>query len=133
MGLSRMLPVTDDRETAPFFEAAKQGRLVIRRCKDCGNGIHPPTAHCPHCNGWNTSWEEVTGRGRLHTWTTVAHQVHPAYPVPYTLVVVELDDVPRVRLMGTLPNTPDLTPGMPMKVVFREEGKGAVLPQWEPI
>jgi DUF35 OB-fold domain, acyl-CoA-associated len=60
----------------------------------------------------------------------VEHQVHPAYPVPYTVVLVQLDDV-AARLIGRLPGRPDLAPGQPMQVWF-EELDGAVLPQWAP-
>ena len=132
MNAQPIMPVVDDRETAPFFEAAKAGKLMVRQCKDCGNGIHPPTAHCPFCNSWNTDWREASGRGHLHTWTVVTHQIHPCYPTPYTLVVVELEDVPRVRLMGNLEGAPGLSAGMPMKAVFRKEANDVVLPQWEP-
>ena len=60
----------------------------------------------------------MSGRGRLYSWTTVEHQVHPAYPVPYTIVLVELDDEPGVRLIGYLPGAPELTEGQPMQVWF---------------
>jgi hypothetical protein len=39
------------------------------------------------------------------------HQIHPDYPAPYTLVVVELDDAPEVRLMGRLDGEPELSRG----------------------
>lgn len=128
-----VLPVTDDRETGPFFAAAAQGRLVYRACDDCQGAIHPPTAHCPHCGGWNTDWREAGGGGRLRSWTTVAHQIHPDFPAPYTVVVVELDETSDVRLVGRLDGEPDLQDGMPMQVWFETLAEGVTVPQWRPL
>jgi uncharacterized OB-fold protein len=52
--------------------------------------------------------------------------------VPYTIVLVDLDDAPGVRLLGHLPGSPDLRVGMPMQVRFEERPDGATLPNWEP-
>ena len=68
----------------------------------------------------------------MHSWTVADHQVHPAYPVPYTIVLVDLDDAPGVRLLGHLPGSPDLHVGMPMQVRFEERPDGATVPNWEP-
>lgn len=126
-----LLPFTEDRETGPFFAAAAEGRLVYKACLDCGHGLHPPTAHCPHCGGWNTEWKAASGAGRLFSWTTVVRQIHPDFPTPYTLVVVELAEQPDVRLMGRLEGEPELAPDLPMEVWFERLGPdGPTLPQW---
>ena len=131
MDAAAPLPFVADRETHAFFDAAKEGRLVYRACNDCGRGLHPPTEHCPWCGGWNTAWRTAKGTGRLHAWTTVTHQVHPGFPTPYTLVVVELDDTPDVRMMGRLPGEPQLSAGMPMQVWFEALRDGSMLPNWK--
>lgn len=127
-----MHPNVHDRETAGFFEAAAAERLVYRACEDCRHALHPPTGYCKHCGSWNTAWREASGRGRLHSWTTVHHSVHPAYPAPYTVVVVELDDTPEVRLLGRLDGEPHLSMGQTMRVSFQTLADGVVLPQWQP-
>jgi len=132
MGVKPLLPYDTDRETAGFFEAAAEDRLVFRACNDCDHALHPPSAHCPYCGGWNTDWRQAKGTGKLHTWTTVTHQIHPGFPTPYTVVVVELDDAPEVRLLGHLDGAPDLEAGMPMQVWFDHIEDGPTLPQWRP-
>jgi hypothetical protein len=62
----------------------------------------------------------------------VEHQVHPAFPVPYTIVLVQLDDAP-ARLIGHLPGAPELVEGQAMKVWFETLEDGVVLPQWKPV
>ena len=101
-------------------------RTTVRRTKAADD------AYCPHCHSADTEWLEASGRGHLYTWTTVQHQIHPAYPTPYTIVVVELDDAPEVRLAGQLPGAPALSAGMRMKVRFEPLEDGTVIPNWEP-
>src|SRR5689334_9616089 len=103
MSTDRLIPVVDDHDTGGFFAAARRDELALRVCDDCDATLHVPTAHCHRCGGWNTSWHEVAGAGTLYTWTVVTHQVHPSYPVPYTVVLVELDERPDARLVGHLP------------------------------
>jgi hypothetical protein len=63
----------------------------------------------------------------------VEHQVHRSFPVPYTIVLVELDDAPEARLVGYLPGRPELTAGMAMGVWFEPvDDEGTLLPQWIP-
>jgi uncharacterized OB-fold protein len=128
----RILPVTDDHDTGGFWQAARRHELVVRRCDECDAVLHVPVAYCHQCGSWKTSWLPVRGAGRLVSWTTAEHQVHPAYPVPYTIVLVELADYPGVRFVGYLQGSPQLTDGQAMNVWFEELDDGVVLPQWEP-
>lgn len=129
---ARVLPVTDDPDSGPFFAAAARQRLVVRFCGRCERPIHLPKAFCPECHVDAGEWREVRGAGRVHTWTTVEHQVHPGHPTPYTVVVVELDDHPGVRLLGSLPGRADVEAGQAMEVWFEDLADGVVLPQWRP-
>ena len=127
-----LLPVDDDRDTGGFWQAARRHELVVRVCDGCGVVLHVPRAYCHACRSWEGHWQPVSGRGRVYSWTTVDHQVHPAYPVPYTVVLVELEDHPSVRLVGSLPGAPELAEGQAMQVWFEELEDGVVLPQWRP-
>jgi uncharacterized OB-fold protein len=127
-----LLPVDDDRDTAGFFEAARRGELALRACTRCGEFLHVPRAYCRACGSWEGEWRVVAGSGTLHSWTVADHQVHPAFPTPYTIVLVDVDAAPGVRLVGHLPGSPDLHAGMPMRVRFESLTDGVVVPQWEP-
>ena len=129
----RPLPATDDLDTAGYWEAARRDQLTIRVCGHCGQVLHMPRAYCHHCGTWSQTWKEVAGRGRLYSWTTVEHQVHPAFPVPYTIVLVDLDDAPGTRLISYLPGSPELVAGEPMEAWFEHVNDDVVLPQWRPM
>ncbi len=69
---------------------------------------------------------------QLVSWTVAEHQVHPAFPVPYTLVLVELDEAPGVRLAGYLPGRPTLHAGMAMRAEFQRPQDSVTLVNWIP-
>jgi uncharacterized OB-fold protein len=77
-------------------------------------------------------WRKVSGTGRLYSWIVVERQLHPSFPVPYTVVLVELDDAPGTRLVGNMAGMPKLEAGMRMQVRFDRLPDGTVLPQWDP-
>ena len=130
---ARLLPETNDHDTGGFFAAAAREELAVCACTACGHVLHPPRAYCPQCGRWDTTWRTVTGHGRLYSWTTVEHQVHRAFPVPHTIVLVELDDAPEVHLVGYLPGRPELIAGMAMRVWFEPvDDDGTRLVQWSP-
>jgi len=128
---ARLVPVDDDVDTGGFFAAARRGELVVRRCDGCDAVLHLPRAYCHACGSWEGRWQPVAGTGTVHSWTVVEHQVHPAYPVPYTVVLVQLDAV-AARFVGHLPGRVDLRAGQPMRVWFEHLDDGVVLPQWAP-
>jgi hypothetical protein len=56
-----------------------------------------------------------------------------AFPVPYTVVLVEAEDAPGVRFVGSIPGRDTgYYAGMPMEVVFEDMGDASLLPQWRP-
>ena len=65
--------------TAPYWEAAREGRLVVQECQSCGRLSHPPLPACPHCHGRDLGWREVSGTGTVYTCTVVRHATHFAF------------------------------------------------------
>jgi uncharacterized OB-fold protein len=128
-----ILPVVNDRDTGPFFAGAAEGRLLFAACEHCGRGSHPPSPYCSYCRRLRSEWRESAGRGTLHSLVVVTHQVHPDYPVPYTVVLVTLDDNDDVRLLGRIDGEPDLAIGQPMEVWFDTLADDVALPQWRPV
>lgn len=115
------------RDDDGFREAARRGELAVQVCTPAGHVLHLPRGYCHRCDSFEVTWKPVVGRGTVHTWTVVEHQVHPDFPVPYTVVLVELDDEPGVRFVTDLPGRPELSVGLAMAVRFDGE-----VPRWEP-
>ncbi|MCY3576842.1 MAG: OB-fold domain-containing protein [bacterium] len=82
-----------DESTQPFWDAAKQNRLVAPRCTNCGTFRLPPEAICFECQHREVEWVELPGTGTIFSRIIVRHPLHPglAPVVPYVVGVVELD------------------------------------------
>lgn len=81
-----------DPESAPFWEAAADGRLVVQRCRDCGERQLYPRRLCRHCWSRALTVEDTDGTGTVYTYTTCHVPGQPGYDaeVPYTVALVEL-------------------------------------------
>jgi uncharacterized OB-fold protein len=119
--------------TAPYWEAARDGRLVVQECQACRQVWHPPLPRCPHCHCAGLGWRAVSGNGTVYTYTVVRHATHFAFAdkVPYVLALVELAEGPRLvtALTGIPPE--EVRVGQPVRAVFREVANGIVLPYFE--
>ncbi|MEU9986117.1 Zn-ribbon domain-containing OB-fold protein [Streptomyces sp. NPDC048045] len=111
-----------DAFTRPYWEAAAEGRLLVRRCGACGRAHHYPREFCPHCWSEEVTWEEASGRATLYTWSTVHRNDLPPFGdrTPYTAAVVDLAEGPRMMTELVECAAGDLAAGMPLRVMFRE-------------
>lgn len=120
--------------TRPFFEAAREHRLVVQRCRDCGAHRHPPRPMCPACGSFEREWDEVSGAGTLFTWSVVHQPFHPALRafVPYVVAVVELAGTGGTRMASNLVEAPvdELRAGLPVEVVWEDMGPELTLPRF---
>ncbi|MCR6672616.1 Zn-ribbon domain-containing OB-fold protein [Devosia ginsengisoli] len=80
-----------DAESQPFWDAAAQGRFLIKRCTSCGETHWFPRTMCPFCWSEKTEWVEASGAGTIYSWT-VMRRAKPPYAVAY----VELAEGPRM-------------------------------------
>jgi uncharacterized OB-fold protein len=84
-----------------YNEALLQDRLLGLKCHACGSVMMPPAMVCRQCSGTDLETTEVKGSGKIRTFTTVYVAAEGRESeVPYTIVLVELDDGPWV--MGNL-------------------------------
>jgi uncharacterized OB-fold protein len=144
-GMALIVPPTDS-EWRGYFEAAAEGRLVVRRCGACARLRYPPGAGCPWCGALVWTWQPVSGRGTIYSYEIVVQAIQPGFRelTPYPVVVVELDEqrgAPTpddgLRLVANLV-TPDFRPeaeertaiGARVEVCFQPVAAGFALPQF---
>jgi uncharacterized OB-fold protein len=121
VAVPRPLPALDDANRA-YWTGGATGQLLIVRCADCGYWIHPPSPACPQCLSRNVAPQPTGGRGTVLTFT-VNHQLwHPAFPPPYVIALVELDEQQALRVVTNIVDCApeDLHLGMPVKVRFEQ-------------
>jgi uncharacterized OB-fold protein len=116
----------------PFWEAARKHELTLQRCGGCGKFIYYPRDRCPHCFSDNLSWNRVTGRGTLYSYTVVHRASSRAFAdAPYVLAIVELDEGPRMTTNIVAPPE-SLKVGMPVVAFFDDVAPGHTLVKFKP-
>lgn len=133
----RIIGLTPDAWTQPFWDAAAQHRLVVPRCTGCGTFRLPPSAFCWKCRAQDVEWVEHDGRGAVYSYTIVWHPLLPdvADSVPYVPAVVELPNTNACRLIGAMTETrlSDVRIGMDVELVWRDVENGVSVPTWRPV
>jgi uncharacterized OB-fold protein len=119
-------------ETQAFWDAAKEGRLVIERCTSCGAYSFPPRRMCRSCRSRSMVPAEVTSRGRVYSFTVNYQPWMPDLEVPYAIVLVEFDAHPGVRVTGRLRGCPpeEAAIGMEVEVGFEPGPGGYAIPSF---
>jgi uncharacterized OB-fold protein len=115
-------------ENEAFIAAAREGRLMLRWCDDCGKTHWYPRAVCPHCLSSKTQWKPASGRGAVYSYSTM-QRVEP----PYTLAYVTLDEGPTMmtNLVGAAPD--EWRIGMQVQVRFEPSEDGTPVPVFAPV
>jgi uncharacterized OB-fold protein len=123
--------------TSPYFAS---GKIQFQTCTECGTLQHPPDELCGACQGTRLEFREYGSEGRIETFAVVHQAVHPKLKdaLPYTVVVVSVDDAPGVHAVGNIVNRPsgDVQIGQRVRAVFEEAedaetGERWTIPQWE--
>ena len=126
------IPPAVTEETRAFWEGAKEGRLVIERCSVCGADSFPPRGMCRKCRARAMVPVQVTGRGRVYSFTVNYQRWLPDLEVPYAIVLVEFDEHPGVRVAGRLRGCPpeDAAIDMEVEVGFEPGPAGFAIPSF---
>jgi len=114
-------------ETAPYWQAANEGRLLLRRCKKTGKAYHYPREHSPFVGGLDTEWMQASGLGRIYSFS-VQVRARPAWCIAY----IELDEGPLMLSNICRADFEDLRIGQRVQVVFVASENGQKVPMFMP-
>lgn len=120
--------------TKEFWQATKQGKLLVQHCNDCNCNIFFPKKVCPECWSDNLAWIESTGKAKVNTFSVMLDQVEPKFmsDLPYVLAMVDLDEGIRMttRIVNCKPE--NVAIGMNVEVVFQDVSSDCALPMFQP-
>ena len=106
-------------ESTPFYEAAKEGKFMIRRCNACKKTHWYPRAVCPFCFG-TTEWEQASGDGIIYSYS-------PMRRAGYTIAYVTLKEGP--TMLTNIVGDPDkLSIGQAVKISWTAAADGTPVP-----
>jgi uncharacterized protein len=114
-------------ETQKFWDAAKEGKLLIMKCKDTGKPYYYPRARSPFTGSDNVEWVEAAGTGEIYTFSVMKRS-----KVPYCIAYVRLDE--GVTMMTNIIDTDldQVAIGQKVKVVFKDTENGQPVPMFTP-
>lgn len=115
-------------ESLAFWTAADEGRLLLKKCNDCGEVHHYPRDICPHCLSADTEWVQASGHGTVYSFSTMGKG-----EAAYTLAFVTLDE--GVTLMTNLVDCDParVTIGDKVQVAFKPTEGGHAVPMFTPV
>jgi uncharacterized OB-fold protein len=85
-----------------FQEFLKEHRLMASKCKKCDSLWLPPRPICSKCHSDQLEWVELSGDGKLITFTVIAFGTKPMLNAgynrdnPYCTGIVEVEEGPRI-------------------------------------
>lgn len=137
MAVSRPKP-NIDLDNKPFWDAVKERKFMLMKCKECGEWYWP-AAYCrKHSNQpfyQSLEWKEASGLGTVFVHNIHYKALHPAFAdeIPYVFALIELDEGPMfgTNIVGCKPE--DVRIGMRVKVDFAEKEDDVILPVFRPL
>lgn len=115
---------------APFTDGLRDGVLRYQQCTACGTAQTLARYACQHCGERGAlHWRDAAGTATVSAVTVVARAPSDEFRAlaPYTLVIVQLDEGP--RLMGHA--APGVCIGEPVRAGFFEH-QGRTLVRFAP-
>ncbi len=131
--VQKFMPASNP-ETAPFWEACRQQRLLIQHCSHCGHYQFYPRSLCVSCMQPNPDWYQASGRGNVKSWTIVRTPVSPAYAdmTPFVIALIQLDEGPTMMSQIHDCDVTSLQSGMRVKVIFEDWSGQVTMPVFMP-
>ena len=77
-------------EIDPFWQGAREGKLLVKHCAACGKNHFYPRSICPFCFSSDTHWLRASGRGVVYSYTAISL----GSAAPYVLAYVTLEEGP---------------------------------------
>lgn len=132
-GLSRPMP-TPDADSQAFWDGLREGVLRLQHCRSCGQVAAYHQAYCRRCGSPDSELRDATGYGVVHSFSVVHRAPGPAFraDVPYTILLVELDEGPRMISSLTGAGPDDVRFGMRVRLVCVPISEHLSLPRFAP-
>lgn len=118
---------TADAALVPYWAAARDGKLLLKRCRDCGRSHYYPRPICPFCMSAETEWQQAAGDGVVYSWS-VERRATP----PYAIAFVTLPEGPTLLTSIVDCDLDALAIGQKVRLGF-ENRDGQPVPVFRPV
>jgi uncharacterized protein len=118
---------TSTTKVNDFIDKLEAGKVSGTICKGCGAKYFPPRADCCKCLSKNMEWFDVTGIGKLLTYSKLEYApIGFENDLPYCIAVVDFGEYKVFgRISGDLSDS-DIKAGMDLKAVVNKLPNGQI-------
>jgi uncharacterized OB-fold protein len=111
-------------ENKPFFDAAREGKLLLGKCSACQELHYYPRAICPFCSG-KTELVAAKGTGKIYSYSVMRRVAEP-----YAIAYVTLDEGVTMLTNMVDCDLERLRIGDPVRLVFKAAEGGEMIPMF---
>jgi uncharacterized OB-fold protein len=126
---SRPLP-TITLDSAEYWASTRAHATKMQRCTRCAAFRFYPTPICGECGSTDFTWELISGRGTVYSFSVVHRSAGPAFETgtPTILVLVTLEEGP--TMMADLIDCPpdEVSIGLTVQMDYRDLTDKITLP-----
>lgn len=124
-----LAPIVRDDYSAPFFDAAAEGRLMLRYSPSSGEWSDPNALVCSVTQVADLQWRAASGRGQVVTWTIKPGRPNGDEPGQDSVIaVVEMAEGPWLTLLLPDADPERLAEGASVTVEFVQPEGSEFLP-----
>ena len=112
-------------KTNDFIDHLEKDKVSGTRCKDCGKIFFPPRADCFQCLASNMEWFDVTGSGKLVSFSKLEYG--PAGfqdDVPYSIALLDYGTFKVFGRIAKDVSETEIAVGMSMKAIVNRLPNG---------
>ena len=113
-------------ENKAFYDATREGRFMLGRCKACKEWHYYPRAVCPFCSG-STELAAAKGSGKIYSYSVMRRVAEP-----YAIAYVTLEEGVTVLTNLVDCDLDNIRIDAPVRVVFKPAEGGEMIPMFTP-
>jgi len=122
-----------DADTAAFWRGLRDGKLLLQHCADCGHVQYYQQATCRACGREDLEHRAASGRGKVYSFSVVQRAPGPAFKadVPYAVLLVELEEGPRMISTYTGGSPDEVSFDMNVVLTLEKVNEDITLPRFK--
>ncbi|WP_158932138.1 Zn-ribbon domain-containing OB-fold protein [Acidisphaera sp. S103] len=113
----------------PMWKSIDAGKWQLQQCDGCGAYRYPPGPVCDKCLSMDSTWRDLSGRGKVLSWVVFHRKYLSDYEPPYNAVAVQLAEGPIVvtNLIGPEPEGGWI--GRDVEICYEPDAEGHTIPR----
>jgi uncharacterized OB-fold protein len=121
-----------DADSTELWRGLRDGVLLLQHCGDCRHVQYYQQGMCRQCGSESFSHRAASGRGKVHSFSVVHRAPGPAFKadVPYAVLLVDLEEGPRMISTYVGGNPDDVTFDMDVMLVCEQVDDSTTLPRF---